>query len=359
MADFKDYLEQVRDLGTSLTRSDASLALRQMLTGEAQDDEIAALLTAMTKRGETVAELTGFAEAMRSLSVPVPLTNEERSQLVDTCGTGGDGKGTFNISTVSALVAAGAGAKIAKHGNRGVTSKCGSADVLEALGVPVSLPVEAAAECLRTTGFTFLYAPLLHPALKRVQAVRKALGFRTIFNLAGPLSNPAEARQQVMGVFAADRVGLVAESMANLGVRHAFVVHGLDGLDELTLSGETLLAEVLGTEKSTQGHESTSKVKHYRVGPADAGLTPSSLSELQAAPTAIENASILEAILMGVKGPKRDIVLFNAGAALVVAGIAGDFREGAGRAAEAIDSGAAMQTLAALRNFSKMAARAF
>jgi len=358
MSDFGQFVVQVRDVGVTLTRSEANAALRAMLTGDADDEDIAALLTAMAKRGETVAELTGFAEAMRSLSVPVPLTSEERALLVDTCGTGGDGKGTYNISTASALVAAAAGAKIAKHGNRAVTSKCGSADVLEALGVAVELPVEKAAECLRATGFTFLYAPLLHPSLKRVGPIRKALGFRTIFNLAGPLCNPADAQAQVMGVFAADRVALVAESMAALGVRHAYVVHGLDGLDELTLSGESLVAEVRN-EHPEQRHEEVASggdVVHFRVSPSDAHLALASLDQLQGGHTAAENAAILEAILLGEKGPKRDIALLNAAAALVVAGIAGDLRDGVERGAEAIDSGAAKKTLAALREFGKLTA---
>jgi anthranilate phosphoribosyltransferase len=360
MADFRQFVAQVRDMGVSLTRGEANAALRAMLSGEAGDEDIAALLTAIARRGETVAELTGFAEAMRSLSVPVPLTTEERALLVDTCGTGGDGKGTFNISTASALVAAAAGAKIAKHGNRGVTSKCGSADVLEALGVAVALPVEMAAECLRATGFTFLYAPLLHPSLKRVQAVRKALGFRTIFNLAGPLCNPADAPAQVMGVFAADRVALVAESMAALGVRHAYVVHGLDGLDELTLSGESLVAEVGSEGPGNRRGEigSSGDVVHFRVSPSDAGLPLAGLDQLQGGETAAENAAILEAVLLGEKGPKRDIALLNAAAALVVAGIAGDLRDGVELGAEAIDSGAAKKTLTALRDFSKMTASA-
>jgi anthranilate phosphoribosyltransferase len=361
MADFREYVEQVRDVGASLTRSQANSALREMLAPEANDgaadEDIAALLTAMAKRGETVAELTGFAEAMRSLSVPVPLTERERAQLVDTCGTGGDGKGTFNISTGAALVAAAAGAKIAKHGNRGVTSHCGSADVLEALGVAVALPVESAVECLRATGFTFLYAPLLHPAMKRVGAIRRALGFRTIFNLAGPLCNPAGAQGQVMGVFAADRIGLVAESMASLGVRHAFVVHGFDGLDELTLSGESLVAKIRGLGLRAQGLGIACDVRHFRVNPAEAGLAVASLDLLQGGATVAENASILEAILLGELGPKRDIVLLNAAAVLVVAGIAEDFREGVERAGAAIDSGAAKKTLFALREFGSDAAR--
>jgi anthranilate phosphoribosyltransferase len=354
MTDFLRYVDQVRDVGAALSRADANAAVRAMLAGEAADEEIAALLTAIAKRGETVAELTGFAEALRQISIPLPLAEAEREQLVDTCGTGGDEQGTFNISTGAALVAAAAGAKVAKHGNRAVTSMCGSADVLEALGVAVVLPPKEAVECLRATGFTFLYAAALNPSMKRVQAVRKALGFRTIFNLAGPLSNPANARTQVMGVFAANRIALVAQSMANLGVRHAFVVYGLDGLDELTVTGESMVAEVRcqPTAEWDRGIEGPGDVRHYRVHPRQAGLEVSSLDQIKGGKTAAENAAILEAVLKGEKGPRRDIMLLNAAGALSVADIAGDLREGMERAAAAIDSGAAMKTLQALRDFS-------
>jgi anthranilate phosphoribosyltransferase len=354
MSDFFRYVEKVRDVGAPLTRKEANAAVRSMLAGEAVDKEIAAFLTAVAKRGETVSELTGFAEVIRQLAVPLPLTEAERAELVDTCGTGGDGQGTFNISTGAALVAAAAGAKVAKHGNRAVTSTCGSADVLEALGVSVTLPAKEAAECLRATGFTFLYAPALNPSLKRVQAVRQSLGFRTIFNLAGPLSNPANARTQIMGVFAANRIALVAQAMANLGVRHAFVVYGLDGLDELTVTGESMVAEVKNRAAAEWGRgiNGQGDVRHYRVHPRQAGLELSSLDQLKGGKTAAENAAILEAILKGEKGPKRDVVLLNAAGALSVADIAADIREGMERATAAIDSGAAMKTLAALREFS-------
>ena len=354
MINFRQIVEQVEGGGT-LSRAEARSALTQMLSGDAADVDVAMLLTAMAERGETVDELTGFAEAMRVLSMPVPLSDDERALLVDTCGTGGDGKGTFNISTGAALVAAAAGAKVAKHGNRAVTSKCGSADVLEALGVAVALPAELAVECLRASGFMFLYAPALHPSLKRVQPVRRALGFRTIFNLAGPLTNPAGARAQVMGVFAADRVALVAESMANLGVRHAFVVHGSDGLDELTLSGESEVAEVRG-EGTGLRIQAVADVRAFRVHPSDAGLSVASLHSLQGGDTAAENAAILESILLGETGPRRDIVLLNAAAALMASGIAANFGEGVERGAEAIDAGQAEKTLEALREFSKTVA---
>ncbi len=265
------------------------------------------------------------------------MSDAERDQLVDTCGTGSDGQGTFNISTAAALVAAAAGVKIAKHGNRGVTSKCGSADVLEALGIPVQLEPEQAAECLRQTGFMFLYAPAMHPALKRVQPVRRALGFRTIFNLAGPLANPAGARAQVVGVFAG--VDLVADSLARLGVRHAFVVHGRDGLDELTLNGVSEVAEV-------RDHT----VRDFTLEAGDAGLEQAPLSAL-AGCDAPGNAALIEKILEGKAGPPRDVVLLNAAAALVIAGSAVDFADGVRIAAGAIDSGAGLRLLAQLRKF--------
>jgi anthranilate phosphoribosyltransferase len=355
MSDFFKYVEKVRDVGAALTRSEANAAVRAMLAGDADDDEIAALLTVIAKRGETVAELTGFAEALRQISIPLPLTEAECAQLVDTCGTGGDDQGTFNISTGAALVAAAAGAKVAKHGNRAVSSMCGSADVLEALGVAVALPPKEAVECLRATGFTFLFAPALNPSMKRVQPVRKSLSFRTIFNLAGPLSNPANARTQVMGVFAADRIAVVAQAMANLGIRHAFVVHGLDGLDELTVTGETMVAEVRcrPTAAWDRGIEGPGDVRHFRFHPRQAGLEVSSRDQLQGGKTAAENATILEAVLQGEKGPRRDVVLLNAAGALSVAEVAADIREGMERAVAAIDSGAAMKTLTALREFSQ------
>jgi anthranilate phosphoribosyltransferase len=333
MADFKHILKKVTEERATLTREEARSAVTAMLGDESGSDavsdaQIAALLTALAVRGETADELTGFVEAIRALAEPLPLSDAERETLVDTCGTGGVRLGTFNISTGAALVAAAAGAKVAKHGNRGVTSRCGSADVLEALGIAVTLPPALAVECLRATGFMFLFAPAMHPAMRRVQPVRKALGFRTIFNLAGPLTNPAGARAQVMGV------------------RHAFVVHGLDGLDELTLAGESDIAEVKGPIGDAAG-----AVRLYRITPEDAGLQRSDVHEPLGGDAA-GNAAILESIFNGERGPRRDVVLFNAAAALVAAGIAADFKEGVLRGAEAIDSGAVRGTVASLREFS-------
>lgn len=345
-------LKLVVEQGAVLSRDEARCVLKDVLASEPGDGdvEIAALLTALATRGETVDELTGFAEAMLALSLPLPLTDEERAELVDTCGTGGDGLGTLNISTGAALVAVAAGAKVAKHGNRAVTSYCGSADVLEAMGVPVALSPEQAVACLRATGFMFLYAPALHPALKRVQPIRRALGFRTIFNLAGPLTNPAGAPAQVMGVYSGAKVALVAETMARLGVRHAFVVHGLDGLDELTLTDDSSVAEVTGNREQGTG----SSVRLFRLTPEEAGLKRARLAELAGAETAAANASILERIFDGESGPKRDILLLNAAGALLASGVATNLREGVVRSAEAIDSGAVRKTLAKLREFGKL-----
>jgi anthranilate phosphoribosyltransferase len=343
------HLKQIAEEHRPLSRDQARDALSAILTGEpgdVTDLEIGALLSAVAARGESVDELTGFALAMRALALPIPLTDSERAALVDTCGTGGDGLGTFNISTGAALVAAAAGAKVAKHGNRGITSKCGSADVLEAMGVPVVLTPEQSADCLRTTGFTFLYAPALHPALKRVQSVRRALGFRTIFNLAGPLTNPAGAPSQIMGVYSPDKLDVAAGAMARLGIRFGRVVHARNGIDEIALSPtDTIVIRAV----SDHGPPHAISV---RVSPEDVGLVPAALADLQGGDTAQSNAAILEAILNGAeRGPKRDVVLLNAAAALEAVGLAAELREGIARAAEAIDSGAARKTLHTLREF--------
>jgi anthranilate phosphoribosyltransferase len=363
MDSLKQTLKLVVEQGATLSRDKARRVLTEVLADESQgsDTEIAALLTALATRGESVDELTGFAEAMRALAVPLPLAEEERTGLVDTCGTGGDGLGTFNISTGAALVAVAAGAKVAKHGNRAVTSRCGSADVLEALGIPVALSPEQTVACLRATGFMFLYAPALHPAMKRVLPIRRALGFRTIFNLAGPLTNPAGAPAQVMGVYSGSRVTLVAEAMARLGVRHAFVVHGSDGLDELTLTSESQVAEVQGSRLSDQDSEkqgsetqgAENRVRLFQLSPEDAGLKRCSAADLAGGETAAENAAVLSRIFAGEPGPPRDIVLLNAAAALVAAGIADDLREGVARGVEAVDSGAVGRKIEEIRAFGR------
>jgi anthranilate phosphoribosyltransferase len=344
MASVKEFLKLLAEDGAALTREQAAQVLSDMLTGEVPEVETAALLAVLATRGEQAPELAGFVETMRARSTPVPLTAEERNELVDTCGTGGGGPMTFNISTGAALVAAAAGAKVAKHGNRAITSLAGSADVLEALGVPINLGPDLAAACLRETGFMFLFAPLYHPAMKAMGPLRRALGFRTIFNLAGPLTNPAGARSQVIGVLAPSRVLLVGRTLAALGAKRAFVVHGTDGIDELTTTGESVVARV---EESEDGPPT---LKAARVTPEMAGLTRATLDQF-AGGDVQTNASLLYDVLTGFPGARRDIVLLNAAAALVAAGLAGDLKEGVAQGAEAIDSGEAAATLAKLREF--------
>jgi anthranilate phosphoribosyltransferase len=344
MASLKEFLKPLAEDGTALTREQAGHVLSEILTGEVPDVEIAALLTVFSTRGEQVPELAGFVDIMRQRALPVPLTQEERGELVDIVGTGGGGPLTFNISSGAALVAAAAGAKVAKHGNRAVTSRCGAADVLEALGVPIDLSPELAVECLRQTGFMFLFAPLYHPAMKALGPLRRALGFRTIFNLCGPLTNPAGARNQVIGVLAPSRVLLVGRTLAALGAKRAFVVHGTDGIDELTTTGESVVARV---EESEDGPPN---LKGARVTPEMAGLPRATLDQFTGGDVET-NVALLYDVITGIPGARRDIVLLNAAAALVSAGLASDLKEGVSQGAEAIDSGEAAATLAKLRQF--------
>ena len=347
----KQLLKPLAEDGAQLTREQASAVLREILSGDAPEVETAALLAVLATRGEMAPELAGFVDVMREQCIPVPLTDEERAELVDCVGTGGGGPLTFNISCGAALVAAAAGAKVAKHGNRAVTSRCGAADVLEALGVPIDLSPQLAVECLRETGFVFLFAPLYHPAMMKLGPLRKALGFRTIFNLCGPLTNPAQARIQVVGVLAPSRVLLVGRALAALGSRRAFVVHGSDGIDELTTTGESVVARV---EEAETGGEPA--LKAARVTPEMAGLPRATLDQFTGGdiPT---NKALLYDVLTGIPGARRDIVLLNAAATLVAAGLAGDLKEGVAMGAEAIDSGQAAATLARLRQFGERHAR--
>jgi anthranilate phosphoribosyltransferase len=347
MPDLRPMLKEMVERGRTLRVEEARAAIGAMLDGDATDVEIAALLTVLAERGETVDEVTGVVMALRERLMPLPVTDAERAELVDTCGTGGDGSGTFNISTAAALVAAAAGAKVAKHGNRALTSHCGSADVLEALGVPVDLTPDQAVVCLRAHNFVFLFAPTSHPTMRRVQPVRRALGFRNTFHLAGPLSNPAGAQAQLMGVFSREKVELVAETMARLGVRHGMVVHGADGLDELTLTGPTTVTEVRN-----------GATRIYEVTPEQLGLERAPAEALLGAESAAGNAQILEAIVRGTDGSsharaRRDVVVLNAAACLVVAGVAKDLKHGMTRAADALQSGAAAAVLGRLQAFSR------
>jgi anthranilate phosphoribosyltransferase len=346
MASLKELLKLMAEDGAALTREQAAGVLEQILAGDAPEVETAALLAVLATRGEQAPELAGFVEVMRRRVTPVPVTAEEREELVDVVGTGGGGPLTFNISSGAALVAAAAGAKVAKHGNRAITSRCGAADVLEALGVPIDLGPQLAVQCLRETGFIFLLAPLYNPAMKVVGPLRKALGFRTIFNLCGPLTNPAGARTQVIGVLAPSKVLLVGRALAELGARRAFVVHGSDGIDELTTTGESVVARV---EENESG-EST--LKAARVTPEMAGVRRAKLEEFIGGDVAT-NSALLFDVLTGVRGARRDIVLLNAASALVAAGLAGDLKEGMAMGTEAIDSGQAAATLEKLRRFRK------
>lgn len=344
MSLLKELLKPLAEEGTALTREQAAAVLDEILTGAVPDVETASLLAVLATRGEQAPELAGFVDVMRARMTPVPLTDEERGELVDVVGTGGGGPMTFNISSGAALVAAAAGARVAKHGNRAVTSRCGAADVLEALGVPIDLSPELAAECLRETGFMFLFAPLYHPAMKAMGPLRRALGFRTIFNLCGPLTNPAGARTQVIGVLAPSKVLLVGRTLAVLGAKRAFVVHGSDGIDELTTTGESVVARV---EESENGEP---KLKAARVTPEMAGLPRTTLDHFVGGDVAT-NSALLYDVLTGIPGARRDIVLLNAAAGLVAAGMAGDLKEGVQMGAEAIDSGQAAVTLEKLRQF--------
>ena len=344
MSLLKDLLRPMAEDGAALTREQARSVLEEILAGGVPEVEIAAMLAVMATRGEQAPELAGFVDMMRERVTPVPLTDDERNSLVDVVGTGGGGPLTFNISSGAALVAAAAGANVAKHGNRAITSRCGSADVLEALGVPIDLSPELAAECLRETGFMFLFAPHYHSATKVVGPLRKALGFRTIFNLCGPLTNPAGARTQVIGVLAPSKVLLVGRTLTELGARRAFVVHGTDGIDELTTTGESVVARV---EQSEGGK---AELKAARVTPEMAGLPRATLDQFTGGDVAA-NEALLYDVLTGIAGARRDIVLLNAAAALVAAGLAGDLKQGVAMGAEAIDSGEAAATLEKLRRF--------
>ncbi len=318
-----------------LSRTEVEELFGRLMDGEFDEPTKAALLMGLAVKGETAEEIAGAAAAMRRRVIAI---EHDRTDAIDTCGTGGDGKGTFNISTAAALVAAAAGAPVAKHGNRSVSSRSGSADVLAALGVDVAAPPETAGRALDEIGLAFLFAPTLHPAMREVMPVRQALGVRTVFNLLGPLTNPAGAGRQLLGVFARERVRTLAEVLLALGSTRAMVVHGADGLDEITLTGETYVAEVVdGT------------VRESVLSPSRFGLDPVAPESL-AGGTPDENAASLQRVLEGEAGARRDITVANAAAALVVAGIAGDLLDGVERARRALDGGAALAKLEALRD---------
>jgi anthranilate phosphoribosyltransferase len=326
-----------------LSRAQAEVLMEELLSGRMAQPEVVRFLLAMRAKGETVEELVGFARVMRRHATPVPLDGASLDEwpLVDTCGTGGGTGGTFNVSTAAALVVAGAGVRVAKHGNRSISSRCGSADVLEALGVRLDMPPERIGEAIARIGIGFLFAPAMHSAMKHAMPARREVGGRTVFNLLGPLTNPAGAAVQLIGVPEVALVEKLGRALAELGAKRAFVVSGLDGLDEISLSDKTEVADVQG-----------GSVKRYRVAPEDFGVARSPLVAL-AGGDAATNAQIILRILEGEPGPRRDFVCINAAAALVAAGRAANFQDGVRLAAEAIDSGAARARLDALIAFSQ------
>ena len=335
MINFKDNLEKILS-GQDLSHADMLAVMQQVMGGELTPAQIAGLVIALRVKGESVDEITAAAAVMRELSTKVEIAN--KMHLIDTCGTGGDGIQTFNVSTASAFVAAAAGAKVAKHGGRSVSSTCGSADVLEALGVNVNVTPEQVAKCVDEIGIGFMFAPNHHSAMKHAAPVRRELGVRTIFNLLGPLTNPANARRQVMGVFSKDLTLKLAKVLQNLGSEHVLVVHGADGMDEVSFTGDTFVAEL-----------KDGKISQYTLNPAQFGLKIHALKSIR-----VENAQESKVMILDVLNGKsgvgkqsaaRDIVLLNAGAAIYVAGLQASIHGGIEHAATVIDSGAAKQKL--------------
>ncbi len=327
--------------GQHLSRSEAESVMNEIMSGNATDAQIASFLTALRMKCETVDELIGFAKVIRAkaspvrpkISVAAAFSGTDREMLVDTCGTGGDAAGTFNISTATAFVVAGAGIRVAKHGNRRVSSVCGSADVVEALGIRLDLAAEDVARCIEEVGIGFLYAPLLHDAMRYVVLARREMKIRTVFNLLGPICNPAGATAQVLGVYSEDLTEIMAQVLCELGTERALVVHGSDGLDEITISGESKISEI------KQG-----EVRTYYVTPEDFGIGRASLRAIQGG-DARQNASIIREILSDGGGTRKDVVLLNAAAGLVVGGKASGLREGIHLARESIRSGKALSCL--------------
>jgi anthranilate phosphoribosyltransferase len=343
-----DALDRLANHRRSLSRDEARAVMTEVLTGQCTDAQIAGLLVALHMKGETVEEIVGFAEAIRAAATPLDfdqtstldVSGTERDALVDTCGTGGDTSGTFNISTATAFVVAGAGVRVAKHGNRSVTSKCGSADVMEALGVNIDLSPGRIEACMEEVGIAFLFAPAIHSAMKHVQPARRELRLRTVFNLLGPLTNPAHATCQVVGVYSSDLVEKLAEALSMLGLHRALVVHGSDGLDEITITGPTRVGEVRA-----------GRVHTYEVTPEEFGLRRATLEDISGG-DAVLNANLIRDVLAGKNSARRDIVLLNAAAALVAAARANQMRDAIPLAATAIDSGSALKKLEALINAS-------
>ena len=337
---FKEVLAQLLERH-DLTQEAMLGVMRQVMGGELTQAQIAAFLIALRAKGETVDEIAAAVMVMRELSTKVDI--QDRSHLIDTCGTGGDGIQTFNVSTVSAFVAAAAGAKVAKHGGRSVSSTCGSADVLEVLGVNVNQTPQQVAASVNGIGIGFMFAPNHHSAMKHAAPVRRELGVRTLFNLLGPMTNPANARRQVMGVFDQSLTAKLAKVLQQLGSEHVLVVHGADGMDEISFTGDTFVAEL-----------KNGQVTEYRINPAQLGLALHALKDIQIQ-NAEESKAMILAVLNGKPGAARDIVLMNAGAAIYVSGLVDTMQAGVDKAAAVIDSGAALEKLHQLISYSNQA----
>lgn len=336
-------IQQVIDR-QNLSEEDMTSVMNEIMSGEATDAQIGSFITALRMKGETVEEITGAVRVMRDKATPIDtgVDTDTGGIVVDTCGTGGDGSGTFNVSTTTAFVVAGAGLKVAKHGNRSVSSNCGSADVLEALGVRLDLTPDQVGQCIREVGIGFLFAPMLHGAMKYAIGPRQQIGVRTIFNILGPLTNPAGANVQLIGVFAAALTQPLAEVLGKLGSKRALVVHGEGNLDELT---------VTGTNRVSDLHNG--KVTTYMIQPEDVGLNRATLDDLTGGKDAEESATQLRSILEGEKGAKREMVLFNGGGALLAAGVVDSIATGVKEAAAVIDSGKALEKLDRLVSYCK------
>lgn len=323
----------------NLSKEEVLFLFQEIMDGKLTDAQLGAVLIGLKMKGETIDEISAAATVMRDKAIKVNV--KDKSKLVDTCGTGGDNIGTFNVSTISAFVVAASGAKVAKHGNRSVSSKCGSADLMESLGVKIDMPPEKVERCIDEVGLGFLFAPIFHPAMKNVVRQRREIGVRTIFNILGPLSNPADAPYQLMGVYDKDLVEPIAKVLVKLGIKRAFVVHGLEGLDEVSLTAETLVAQVEGED-----------IKVYTVKPEDFGLKRVSIEDLKGGDI-IENKEIALNILTGKDySPKTDFVALNSGFALKVAGVVSSIKEGIELAKESIYSKKAYEVLEKLRNLS-------
>jgi anthranilate phosphoribosyltransferase len=333
---FAELLEKLRR-HEDLSSEDAARAMGAIMDGQAQPSQIAALLVGLTLKGERPTEVVGFATAMRERAMPLPAP---LGPVFDTCGTGGDGAHTFNVSTAAALIVAGSGVRVAKHGNRAASSKCGSADVFEALGVGLDGPADRVIQSLDRAKLAFFFAQAWHPSMRHAAPTRREIGIRTAFNLLGPLTNPARPTRQLIGVSRPEHTELLARTLGQLGSERAWVVYGAGGLDEISTVGHTKVSEL---------HHGT--VNTFYVHPADAGLALASIADLRGG-TAAENAAMIEEIAAGGPGPRRDIALLNAGASLLIAGVATSLRDGVDRAARTIDSGGARRVLAALREVS-------